>query len=288
MQKLLTIGEAAKLLGLQVDTIRKLERAGQIRAVRTEGGHRRFTPEEIDRHRAAGRRGATARSVRRSPARPKDSARQPARHAVSGECTARPPALARPAYTAPTPPQPAPQAAPSPARPAAASDPFEAYRLEGIKAEGRAAIPWGTPAEWQGKVIAELERFVTPTQFPSSLWASQAAEIVRARVVEVLRPYHEAQEKAAAERKAADEKAEQDARLKAESDRCRSALIRHGNIHALRETLSWRAAGYEARAEVERILARDVVHDLTELEVESLVDEVLDQWEDDDDEDQGE
>jgi len=149
-----------------------------------------------------------------------------------------------------------------------------------------AAIPWGVPSEWQGKVIAELERFVTPAQFPASLWAGKATEIVRAQVTEVLRPYREAQEKAARERKAADEKAAQDARLKAESDRRRSALITHGQRYAWRETFSWDySPGSEARAEVEGILARDVTPDLTELEVESLVDDVLDQWEDDDVED---
>lgn len=281
MRKLLSIGDAAKLLGLQVDTVRKLERAGRIRAIRTGGGHRRFTPEELERYRQGGRKAGAATPVQHSPARQEHPARQPARHPVSGEFAARPPA--RPAYTAPTPPQPTPRAIPSPAQPT--TDPFEAHRLENIKAQGRAAIPWGTPAEWHGKVIAELERFVTSTQFPSSLWASKAAEIVRARVAEVLRPFHEAQEKAARDRKAAEEQAAQDARLKAESDRRRSALIRHGNNYAWRETLSWGSAGYEARAEVERILARDVTHDLTELQVESLVDDVLDQWEEDDDDD---
>lgn len=273
MRKLLSIGQAAKLLGLQVDTVRKLERAGRIRAVWSAGGHRRFTPEEIDRYRAARQKGSRPKSAPR-PVRRAAPAHQPARHPASGEFTA--PTPVRPAYVAPPPPQPAPQAVPSPARPS--SDPFAAYRLEDIKRQGRAAIPWGTPAEWQGKVIAELERFVTPIQFPASLWANKATEIVRARVAEVLRPYREAQEKAARERKAAEEKAEQDARLKAESDRRRSALIRHGNSYAFRETLSWGSAGYEARAEVERVLARDVVHDLTELEVESLVDDVLDEW----------
>ena len=51
MRGYLTIGETAKRLNLEVDTLRKLERAGKIRAVRTKGGHRRFTEEEIDRFR---------------------------------------------------------------------------------------------------------------------------------------------------------------------------------------------------------------------------------------------
>jgi putative resolvase len=57
MRRFLTIGQTAKRLGLEVDTVRKLERAGKIRAVRSRGGHRRFTEEEIDRfRRTAGRR----------------------------------------------------------------------------------------------------------------------------------------------------------------------------------------------------------------------------------------
>ena len=75
MRKYLTIGEAAKQLGLEVDTVRKLERTGKIKAARTTGGHRRFTQEEVDRYRrVAGKRGPSA------PKRPSPPGRgQPAR-----------------------------------------------------------------------------------------------------------------------------------------------------------------------------------------------------------------
>jgi len=37
MTKQLTIGEAAELLGLEVDSVRKLERAGKIRHIKVTG-----------------------------------------------------------------------------------------------------------------------------------------------------------------------------------------------------------------------------------------------------------
>ena len=77
MREYLTIGQTAKRLGLEVDTVRKLERTGRIKAARTTGGHRRFTVEEVDRY----RRDAKARAINvRAPAR----AEQAARHGNSG------------------------------------------------------------------------------------------------------------------------------------------------------------------------------------------------------------
>lgn len=46
------IGEAARQLGVSVDTIRRWEREGKITSSRTLGGQRRFTSSEIDRARA--------------------------------------------------------------------------------------------------------------------------------------------------------------------------------------------------------------------------------------------
>jgi hypothetical protein len=135
-------------------------------------------------------------------------------------------------------------------------------------------MPWNLSAEWQGKVIADLERYVTAIQFPAALSYAKAAEIVRARVAEVLRPYHEAEEKAKREKKA-----------KEEADRRRGALITHGTDYARRETSDWEwSAGHESRDEVKKVLEREVEHDWTEREVENAVDQVLDEWDDDDDE----
>ncbi len=48
----LTIGLAAKRLGLAVDTVRRLEAKGELRARRTPGGHRRFSVEAVEAFRA--------------------------------------------------------------------------------------------------------------------------------------------------------------------------------------------------------------------------------------------
>ncbi|MEM7580264.1 MAG: IS607 family transposase [Cyanobacteria bacterium P01_A01_bin.80] len=42
MSKLYSIGEAAELLGVSIDTLRNWEKEGRIQSVRTSGGHRRF------------------------------------------------------------------------------------------------------------------------------------------------------------------------------------------------------------------------------------------------------
>lgn len=301
MGKQLTIGETAKRLGLEVDTVRKLERAGKIRVVRTSGGHRRFTEEEIDRCRRSRRKTGEAKAM---PPRRRSVA--PRRRPGSGALVNRsiefvsdledfeeppfdeddPSLLAPPPIrVAPVPPVPPPKAiefAPRrvPAAPVSVVDTrlSDWPRLQTIKGYGRSAIPWNTPAEREAKVIVDLERFVTIVHFPADLPSTKAAEIVRARVEKVLRPYDEAEEKAKRDRKA-----------KEESDRHRTALVTHRNGYARRETRNWYwSARNDARAEVGRVLDREVGHYWTELEVEDAVDQVLDEWdegqnEDDDD-----
>ena len=44
---LIPIGEAAKLLGVSVDTVRRWEGRGYIAAVRTPTGQRRFDREDV-------------------------------------------------------------------------------------------------------------------------------------------------------------------------------------------------------------------------------------------------
>lgn len=47
--RLLTIREAADALGVSVETLRRWAESGRIKAERTAGGHRRFTPAEVQR-----------------------------------------------------------------------------------------------------------------------------------------------------------------------------------------------------------------------------------------------
>ena len=307
MRKYLTIGETAKRLNLEVDTVRKLERIGKIRAVRTKGGHRRFTDEEIDRFRRNRRKKSGAKP---KPAKRRGPGTRPAtrHHPASGEFVASSSDFSddvedleedlpfeefdedeEEVYQAP-PPSPPPRAVPAPQvppprpavfapRPAAAPASVvdtgftDRLRLQTIKSYGRSAVPWGVPSEWEGKVIAELERFVTPIQFPPDLSFSKAVDIVGARVEEVLRPHREAVEKAKRDKKA-----------KEEADRRRAALIAHGVEYANRETSDWDWSPMtEARGEVSKVLNRDVEDDWTEHEVENAVAHVLDDWDDDED-----
>ena len=49
LDPLLPIGEAARLIGVAVDTLREWEAAGKIAATRSPGGQRRFLASEVER-----------------------------------------------------------------------------------------------------------------------------------------------------------------------------------------------------------------------------------------------
>jgi molybdopterin-binding protein len=55
----LTIGEAARALGVSADTLRRWDRSGKLRTVRDSRNRRLVTPEEIERLSATPRRHAT-------------------------------------------------------------------------------------------------------------------------------------------------------------------------------------------------------------------------------------
>lgn len=46
-ERLLPIGEAAHLAGVSVETMRRYEREGKIKPLRTAGGQRRFRRSEV-------------------------------------------------------------------------------------------------------------------------------------------------------------------------------------------------------------------------------------------------
>ncbi len=49
MAELLTIGDAARVLGVSVDTMRRWEREGKVAPTRTVGGQRRYRRAELDK-----------------------------------------------------------------------------------------------------------------------------------------------------------------------------------------------------------------------------------------------
>ena len=65
----LTLGEAARALGVSADTLRRWDRSGKLRTVRDERNRRRVPAEEVTRLRRSARRRATAsRPATASPA----------------------------------------------------------------------------------------------------------------------------------------------------------------------------------------------------------------------------
>jgi excisionase family DNA binding protein len=283
MPKILTIGEAAKRLGLETDTVRKLESAGKIQAVRTNGGHRRFTEAELDRFQKS-RRGRGKTTQKRNPSTGEFAGHEAAfandpDEFDEGLSIEDVDAEEQASYRPPPPPRPNPVAPPAPFVPQPLPSLFdpadtERLRLRNIRIMGQGAIPSGTPAEWYRQVIVDLERYVTTSQFPAELPAFKALELVMDRVKTVLRPWRETKEKAERAKEA-----------KQASERLRNSLISKGNEYARRETTDWDIADkFEAWDEVRKGLQRDVGADWTDREVESLVDEVLEGWDDDEDE----
>lgn len=48
-EQFLTTGEAAALLGVHIDTIRRWERDGYLSCVRTPGNHRKFRRSDVEK-----------------------------------------------------------------------------------------------------------------------------------------------------------------------------------------------------------------------------------------------
>src|SRR4051794_35569954 len=59
----LTIGEAAKAIGVSADTLRRWDRAGRLRTTRDHGNRRRVPREEVERLTARPRRHATGHTL---------------------------------------------------------------------------------------------------------------------------------------------------------------------------------------------------------------------------------
>src|SRR5215208_4872942 len=63
MPRTVSMGEAAKTLGVSVDTLRRWDRAGKLRTQRDERNRRRVTVTEVDRLSARNRFQGVVRSV---------------------------------------------------------------------------------------------------------------------------------------------------------------------------------------------------------------------------------
>lgn len=300
MEQYLTIGDAAKRLGLNVDTVRRLARKGAIKAARTTGGHRRFRVDEVDRFKKARNAspcaGTGARRKAPAPQPPlpaylrgtlfddpwledDDVGEVPPDVDADGDWPDDEPAPAVPPVVV-SPAQLTPRMHPvAPAVPFVAEERAkhaDARRLQAIKTSVLATLPWDTPSEWQAKVAADLERYVTAREFPSGLATTHAITLAQTRVREVLAPWAAAQATAKADRATQEE-----ARRKLD------ALRAHGRRYAVGETSGWDwSAQTEARRGVETAVATEVAADWSPEDVEDLVDDVLAEWDDDDSDDE--
>ncbi len=63
MSTTISLGEAARALGVSIDTLRRWDRSGKLRTVRDDRNRRQVPREEIDRLSASPRRDATGRSL---------------------------------------------------------------------------------------------------------------------------------------------------------------------------------------------------------------------------------
>ncbi len=271
----LSVGKAAKRLGVSVDVVRSLVERGELRAIRTDGGHRRIRVDDVERRRTIQRASRSRAQVRRSPSPKRRPPAQTTRRTwpvePERECHFEedPPSFEE--LEADSEREAAKERAAAEAKALAAAADAEQQRLEALKKYGRDLAVW-LPAEWQARVIEDLEEFVTSKQLPPSLVPWQAQRIVQSRVDSIKQQYNDAE----------------DQRRKREDDQRKiDWLIAWGKSYAASETIrGWDSSEQDrARREVESKLRQKVKADMSEGHVKDLVDDVLERWEDDTDED---
>jgi excisionase family DNA binding protein len=287
MKKYLTIGEAAQRLNLQVDTVRRLERDGTLTAERTDGKHRRFRIEVIERY-ARTREAAPTRTRRKVALRKATAPRldpapsRPRRERIVADSFPEVDEWESFDDSESLPDDDEPVIALPPAQPPSVnlnrSRDEETKRLQAIKNLGLQALPFALAPTWRGRVVVDLERFVTRTQFPAYLFLIDSENLVRARVEEVLEPYHA---DLARQTQARAAKTVAESRL--------NALKAHGRRYVVSETSEWEwSDASEARQDVDAALEAEVEADWSERDVEDLADDILDEFEEDEEDEEEE
>lgn len=285
MKALLSIGKAARRLGLSVDTVRELERNGELKAERTPGGHRRFKPEVLDAYLAQ-------RSRPRSKRRPTTALPQPARRRKRMRgAKNEPPDLPPPDGWDEEPFEPPPRL-PAQAAPKSQQELLleqvrqtterfvEESRLNSLKSHGQSHIPWGASATARSAVIEALAEYVKARRFPASMPFWEARQAVEAKVAAIMEPFNAAAAREAARKAEADAKRKE---LEREEQRLRS-LIEHGKSRAVMHTIGWDPEDkQEARADVEEALSDEVEADWSERDVDELVDDALEESDEEED-----
>ena len=289
--RMLTIGEVARRLGLAVDTVRRMADEGVIESERTCGGHRRFREDVVEAYerktRPAARRARHMRVQAPRQGTPTRVARGAARLSFDDDFPAEQPddtdtpPVEETAVSKPDLSRLRRQVEMATKIVQAMQIPFEARtmkhadkpeaeatRLDRYKTYGMSCILHGTPGSERSKVIAELDKAVTGEAFPTWVPESEAMEIVRGLVDDILKP---GRDRARRDAQAADEA------------RKRERLIEHGLSHARMRTSrgSDEQAAEEALEEVEEALREDVQSSWSERRVCELADEILEEWDED-------
>jgi len=294
-KKWFSSSEAARYLGVSVDTIRQLDESGELRASRTKGGHRRFSREALDAYPARKGRGGTKRTPERPKARSRPIARpEPLPEPLDDDPEAFEPGDDdfEPFVEAPSPPPPPLNplekfAREMEERRKREKDEAPLRRLTILKQYGLNQIGWGIPDSWHARVAAALESYVTLKTFPAWVSDVDAYRIVRGKVEEVLQPYHDEVARKKAEETRREEEAANKRRQEeeeAQEERRVQELINDGMRHARSETMfDWESDDRDrALRDVERMLKDSVESDWTEHEVKDAVNDELNEWEDDD------
>ena len=298
-KKWFSSSEAARYLGVSVDTIRQMDESGELRASRTKGGHRRFSRKTLDAYLARKGGGRSARVEERPKRPPRPVARpEPIRDPIEDDPEDFEPGdeAFEPFVEAPPPPPPPLNplekfAREMEERRKREKDEAPLRRLVTLKQYGLSQIGWGIPDSWHARVAAALESYVTLKTFPAWVSDVDAYRIVRGKVEEVLQPYHDE----VARKKAEETRREEEAATKrrqqeeeAQEERHVQELIDDGMRYARGEMLFDWDSDDRARAlrDVERMLKDSVEADWTEQDVKDAVNDELDEWGDGDEEDE--
>lgn len=267
MSVLLSIGAASRRLGVSVDTVRALEQTGDLKAARTPGGHRRFIPAVLDAY--------LARSERHG-ARAADVSREARSSAVGYASQAVEPRVSQAPISQPKPPR---VRSTEPAK-RMVDRIVETARLDALRAHGRSRLAFDASASARSAVIETLESYVNASRFPASTPSWVAHQAIEAKIDAVLEPFNEEAARAASVKR--EEDAENAERIR--EDRQLDSLIARGTSHAFTETLLWsRDEAEDARAAVLNALEEEVDVDWTNRDVEELVDEVLEEFDEESD-----
>jgi excisionase family DNA binding protein len=262
--KLVSVGEAARRLGVTVDVVRSLADSGELRPARTAGGHRRFDQADVDALKA--RWASHKRHPRHSQHVPqrtltvKRLAQVPTRTTLLDPDVwdiSDDPYERQVAWQA----EEARLAAERKVRDDAAA--AEERRLDEYRehAEARLLGVFDVPPPVKAQALVEVRQWITSTRIPKGLSEWAARELVENQIKILLKTHYDA---------VAREKAKQ------EDAREVDALIRQGNHQAWMETFNWDSDERDAaRRDVERELRLQVEATWTPGDVRELVEDVL-------------